>query len=162
MNDGQCEHGIEIREPCLLCGRKLAEPTTVAATATRDAELPTTFDDDVELLVRLVEKAEIWITAVDLIRWLRAEADGDEFETRRFTRTYLRHMAKGSRGLVISGQRGYKATRKANVEEVQETAFGYMKAASGLMDRRRDILFAFHNGRAPTESERKRDAEQTD
>jgi len=53
-------------------------------------------------------------------------------------------LAKGSNGRAPSGQGGYKATKFANVEEVQVAAAALFKAAKGTMQRRREILRSFY------------------
>jgi len=142
LSDGECKHGIAFGEGCLLCPPGVPE--------TRALQVPTAFNDDVKLMIEVMLRAQDWRTSDSLIASLKSLTS----DSRRFSKTYIRHLSKGTRGRVISGQRGYKATGYANVDEVQGAAASLLKAATGCMDRRSDILFAFHHGRAPTDKER--------
>lgn len=147
---GTCEHGIPLDEGCVLClDHAVRKERTRAST--------TLFDQDVERFVKHLERAKEWICSDELIcelTWKEEATTAPRMS--RFTKTYLRHLARAAHGRIISGQQGYKATKLANFEEVQETAGALLRGAKGYMDRRSDVLFVHHHGRTRTEEERKR------
>jgi len=156
MLDNKCVHGAPLTEPCLFCDKtenKLHGDGGVPEPAPRQVIQPTAFLEDVAVFVQFMQLEAQWLKADIILQRLTGRLS-KQFNNKAGATTYLRHMAKASRGLVISGQRGYKATIRANVEEVQASAAGLMKAALGCMDRRSDILFVFHNGRTKTQEER--------
>ena len=51
----------------------------------------------------------------------------------------LRQIAEGSRGAVISGQRGYKLTAKATTEEIDHAEAWLLSQAKHMTDRARQI-----------------------
>lgn len=110
-------------------------------------ESTTGFDDDVQLFVNLLTRSRDWITSDDIIDHIvnRLDVDGGP---KRFTKTYLRHLAKAANGRILSGQKGYKATAAGTIEEIQTEAAALLKAANGIMDRRKKLLYFFHHGRA--------------
>jgi hypothetical protein len=146
-SDGSCVHGVPLAEGCVLCFDQREK-------AKRDVRLRTTFDRDVEIFVDEMILVGEWLTADLVIRRIGRMISAT-FKSDAGARTYFRHLAKASRGRIISGQRGYMATAKATQKEVFEAAAGLMTAAKGCIDRRSDILFVYHHGRSPTEQERK-------
>lgn len=149
---GTCEHGIPLDEGCVLCFDK-------EQAGRRQAERMTVFDMDVKRLVDFMLVYRDWATTDTLIYRLRERTDGTI--AKRFNRTYIRHLVKASRGLIISGQRGHKATTMSTHGEIMAAAADLAKAAEGCMDRRREILFVHHHGRSKTEEERIRDGQET-
>lgn len=150
MNDGKCDHGVPSDQPCLLCPSTNINASrglggAVEAASRIKSLAPSLFDDDVERLVELLHDLGIWTDSGSITRLLTAAYPLDRHK--RFSRTYIRHLAKASGGRVISGQKGYKATKCSNVDEVQGAAAVLMKAALGCIARRKDILYYFHNGK---------------
>jgi len=143
LNDGLCSHGIPLGESCLLCANQ----------AERDVSGPTPFDEDLQTFVNILERREEWLKSGLVIDYMKARFV-DPADSKRFTRDYVRHLAQASSGLIMGGQSGYKATRKATGEESTIAAAALMKTARGVMKRRSDILFVKHNGRTKTEIER--------
>lgn len=99
---------------------------------------PDVDDDQVHAFLGHVHAARGWITA----RSLRELTGHDE-------RT-LRELANRSRGAVISGQNGYKATDLATQAEVDHAVAWLRSQARAMQDRADQITAAALRGRAPS------------
>ena len=103
------------------------------------------------LMILRHDTTDKWLTAVVIIT-IQKRKQG-EYEGKRFTRDYLRHLAKAAGGRVISGQAGYRWTQYATHDELQMAAGILLNNAQANMQRRSDLLFVFHNGRTRTQKE---------
>ena len=131
-----CQHGVPVDESCLFCESRGAYVRPPA---------PTRFDQDAERLVAYLKKKPGWVKYSAL--------PPERATGKKWSRTYVRHLAQAARGRIMSGQKGYKATANATLEEVNAEAAALLRAAMGCMTRRSDLLFCFHKGRPPVESE---------
>jgi hypothetical protein len=98
---------------------------------------PRVSDEDVENLLLELDNAEEdgWIPAHDLARF------PTETEHRK-----VRAIAERAGGQVISGQRGYKLTRRATVEEC-DTAERWLRSQARKMLKRALAIRRVRNGR---------------
>jgi hypothetical protein len=78
---------------------------------------------DLALFVGCLANASGWLKARDLMTLL-------DFDDRK-----LRALANASRGTVISGQRGYRLTRHATIEEIDRCT-AMLRSQSKAMDQR--------------------------
>jgi hypothetical protein len=87
---------------------------------------------DLERFIRTLCDAPDWIKARDLTRVL-------SFDDR-----YLRALASSSRGTIISGNRGYRLTRLATIQEIDRCTSTLRSQADAMTARALQIARVYH------------------
>lgn len=88
-----------------------------------------------------------WMTAANVMIYA-------ESGRRKWTDRCLRAIAHASHGAIISGQKGYKLTREATLEEVQHSAAWLRNQAKSMLNRAVEIDRVYHKKERPAAAPR--------
>ena len=114
----------------------------------RSGQVSTVLEKDTSTVVALLKRAGKWVTTTDILSTLSGaySREWGEDLPKRYNRTHIRHIAQAAAGLITSGQKGHIYTPAATGEEVNVAAAAMMNAATGILDRRKAMLYVFHHG----------------